>query len=124
MAVNLFKFEKKFDEFKSSFMDELRAEINNIREEIRKEEIRKKEQETDEKLKQLEKIKLSKNNAKLFLKYIKILEELENTRKDTSIIASEYGADIDTVELLRNAVRYARIYEKFKEAKAQIVSYL
>ena len=124
MAVNLFKFEKEIEQFKTSFMDKLRAEINSIKEEIRKEEIRKREREIDEKVKQLEKIKLSKNNAKLFLKYIKIIEEFENTRKDTHIIASEYGVDIDTVELLRNAVRYARIYEKFKDAKMQIASYL
>lgn len=124
MAVNLMQFEKELEEFKIKMMDKIRTEINKIKEQMKNEIIKDHERDKKARVRELEKLKLSKNNAQLFLKFIKFIEEVENPRKDPKIIAGKLGIDEEVAEILKDAVMFSKIYEKIKCAKTEIASYL
>jgi len=122
-------FEKELEKFKIGFMDILRNEINKMREQIRQEEFKKKENEREQKIKQLERIRLSRGNAELFVKIIKIINEVENASKlpdhaKVTQMAQELNLDLETVQIIVDCVRYSKIFEKFQQAKTQVISYL
>lgn len=116
MAINLMGLESDVNTFRDSFINKLRSELNKFKIEIRKEVKKEIKQDNEQHLQKLEKMQLSKANAKAFLNYIKLVDEIEKNGKATK--KDEEG------QLFELMVRHWRIIEKFRSAKVQIVNYL
>jgi len=114
--VNFLNLENEINQFRDSFIEKLRIEATKLKEQIREQVKRELRRHDEEQLRKLEKMKLSKANANLFLRYVKLIEEIERTGK-----ASDKNEETELFELM---VRHYKIVKKFKEVKGTLVDYL
>ena len=126
--ANLMPLIEEIDRFKAGFSELVRQYSNELRAELEKEIYKEKKERENQRLKEFEKIQLSKANAPKFLKILQIIEDLKD--KDnlgegkTSLIASKYGISKEEAEIILNMIRFARLYRKFADAKTEIYRFL
>ena len=126
--MNLMPLIEEIDRFKAGFSELVRQYSNELRAELEREIYREKKERENQRLKEFEKIQLSKANAPKFLKILQIIEDLKD--KDNfgegkiTLIASKYGISKEEAEIVLNMIRYARLYQKFASTKTEIYRFL
>lgn len=126
--ANLMPLIEEIDRFKAGFSELVRRYSNELRAELEREIHKEKKERENQKLREFEKIQLSKANASRFLKILQIIEDLKEERNlgdgKIPIIANKYGISKEEAEILLNMIRYARLYHKFADAKTEIYRFL
>jgi|GEM_PF-2442898 hypothetical protein len=126
--VNFLAIGRKIDEQKIEFIEWFRNYVNDVlRPQLIKEISKKLNDDKLLQLEEMEKKQLSEANAQFFLKCIKAIKAIEKTRNPgpkVAKIAEEVGLLESEVEILLNAVRYHRLYEKFMASKDQIIRFI
>ncbi len=126
--VNLIPINQKFDAYKADFIEFTKTYFAEQKEALCRDIEKELKAKEDQKLKELEQLKLSKANARYFKKIIQILEELESKTNlrggKVPIIAEKYRLTIDEAKVIINMVRYARLFKKFVDTKQELIKYL
>jgi len=112
--------ERQNNELRDELIKAISEYQNNIQNKIRKEV----KNELNSNLEKFEKIKMSQQNAKLFLKYIKVLENEKIKFGKWEKIVKETDLSPMEVEILTLIARCYRIYRKIINAKGEILQHL